>query len=148
MSRKFHGVSSVALAGLAIVLAAVALFRFSWVVGAIYLAGLAIGALLILWSYCAKCAGKDDCAHVLPGWVAAKFNRPAGPYTTVEFRMISLGLALLLVLPQIWLWRSPGLLVAFWLLLGIAFLQIRRNICCNCGNVNCPMRIPVQIDDL
>lgn len=148
MSRKFHGITSVIWAGIAIVLAAVALFSFSWIAGAIYLAGLVIGALLILWSYCAKCAGRDDCAHVLPGRAASIFKRQPGPYTATEFRMMYLGLVLLLALPQIWLWRSPALLIAFWLLLGVALVQIRRNICCGCGNVNCPLRVPIQIDEL
>lgn len=148
MSRKFHGVTSLALAGVAVVLAILALFRFSGVVGVIYLAGLAIGAPLILWAYCAKCEGKHDCAHVLPGRLAAMFERPAEPYTSAEFWLMYLGLALMLLLPQIWLWRSLGLLIAFWLLLGIAFLQIRRNVCRGCGNDLCPLQVPVQIDEL
>ena len=53
--------------------------------------------------------------------------------------VMSIALLLLIGLPQLWLWRSIGLLIVFWALIVIAVTQIRLVICKTCGNVHCPL---------
>ncbi len=77
---------------------------------------------------------------MFPGKAAQVFNREPGPYTLIELAAMILALALLIGLPQFWLWRYTGLFIAFWVLNGIALVQIRIVVCRTCGNIYCPMR--------
>ncbi len=56
-------------------------------------------------------------------------DRQPGPYTPIELAAVGLGL---LGLPQVWLWRTPVWLAAFWLLNAVAVAQIRRAVCPAC----------------
>ena len=70
MSTRFHGLMSVTLVAIAILIAVLMLAQIAWgwVVGYILLC--AVGGGAILYAYCAKCPCKACCAHVLPGKIA------------------------------------------------------------------------------
>lgn len=140
MNREINGVVSLGLVALATAVAAVALFRVSRIWGLVYLAANATVPFDILYFYCAKCPCKENCAHVLPGKAAMIFAREPGPYTALELGMITLSLLTLIGLPQIWLWRYPLIFLLYWLLIGVALVQIRLILCRTCGNVYCPLR--------
>ena len=138
---KFHRVTSVGFAAVAVGIAAVAMFLTSWVLGVVYLAVGATGSVIVLYVYCAKCPCKaDNCGHVFPGKIATIFDRQPGPYTKVEMTAMLLALLTLLGLPQFWLWQYMGLFIAFWVLIGIAILQARTVVCRACENVYCPLQ--------
>ncbi|MCK4858342.1 MAG: hypothetical protein KAT58_10265 [candidate division Zixibacteria bacterium] len=137
---KFHGVTSLGLAAVATVIAAIAIFQTSWVFGIVYLVICAAAPGAILYAYCAKCPCKEHCAHVFPGKAAMAFDRKPGPYTTTEMAVLVLALLLLIGLPQFWLWRYTGWFIAFWALSGIALVQVRAVVCRTCDNVYCPLR--------
>lgn len=139
MSVRLHGLTSIGLTAGAILLAAVAAFQTWWVLGFVYLAASGLALAGILYAYCAKCPCQTNCGHVLPGWVAGAFmKRQQGPYTTVELAVVVVALLLLLGMPQVWLWRYPGLFIAFWVLSAIAVILIRGFVCRACDNVYCP----------
>jgi hypothetical protein len=140
MKTQFHGITSLALVGIATAIAAVAMFQSSVWMGIGYLLICGISPLIMLYAYCAKCPCQAYCGHVFPGRAAKLFKRRPGPYTTTE--TIALGIALLLLVgsPQWALWKNTGLLIAFWGLYGIAIIQIRSVICRACNNVYCPLR--------
>ncbi len=140
MTKQFHGMTSLGLAAIGIVIAAVVMFQTSWVLGVAYLAVCAVSAGGIVYAYCAKCPCKARCAHVLPGKAAMAFNRQPGPYTATEIIVLVLALLLLIGLPQFWLWRYTGLCVIYWLLNAVALVQIRLVVCRTCENVNCPLK--------
>jgi hypothetical protein len=139
MKTRFHGITSLILAGVAIALGAFAMFQTAVWIGVGYLLICAIATPVVLYAYCAKCPSKTQCAHVLPGKAAMLFKRQPGPYSATE--MIAMLVSLLLVagLPQLVLWRSPALLIFFWVLLGVAVIQVRSVVCRACHNVNCPL---------
>lgn len=142
MGERVQGVVSLGFTGVSIALAALAAFLTSWVLGLGYLAisGLALAAVLV--AFCAKCPCQETCGHVLPGWLArALTHRQPGPYTQAELATTGLALVLLIGLPQIWLWRYFGLLLAFWALTLLAVIQIRGSVCNACSNVHCPARV-------
>jgi hypothetical protein len=142
MSTRFHGVASISLVGIAIVIAAVVMFQVSWLLGALYLVGCLVAPLGIVYAFCAKCPCRGHCAHVIFGKLAtALTNRQPGPYLRSEVAVVAGALLWLLGLPQIWLWRSLGLFAAFWVLNAVAVLQIRLAVCRICENVYCPMRV-------
>jgi len=142
MSARFHGVVSIGLVGIAILIAVVTVFQVSPVLGIVYLVGCAIAPLGIVYAFCAKCACRHCCAHVVFGKLAVAFtNRQEEPYTKAEIAVVAVALLWLLGLPQIWLWRTPIWLVAFWILNAIAVLEIRATVCPACENIECPMRV-------
>lgn len=139
MTKRFYGITSIVLVAVSIVIAAIAAFRASWAWGVIYLAICVAALLIIIYAYCAKCPCKEHCVHVFLGKAATTFDRQPGPYTAIEIAALVLALALLIGLPQFWLWRYTGLFVAFWVLNAIAVIQIRAVVCPACDNTHCPL---------
>jgi hypothetical protein len=141
LNARFHGVVSIGLVLVAVIIAVATGFQLSAVLGLVYLLGCALAPLGIVYAFCAKCPCRTHCAHVIFGKLAvALTNRRPGPYSPAEIAVVGLALLWLLGLPQIWLWRSLGWFVAFWVLNVVAVLQIRLVVCRGCGNVYCPMR--------
>jgi hypothetical protein len=139
MSRQFHGVTSLGLAALAAVIAAITMFQNSLLLGVVYLAACAAGAWTVIYAYCAKCPCKARCGHVLPGKAALAYDRQPGPYTKTEIVALVLALLLIIVLPQFWLWQSTILFIIYWSLNAIAITQALTVMCRSCDNVHCPL---------
>ncbi len=140
MSRQFYGVSSLALLGVGAVLAAIAMFHASVVLGIVYLVICVAAPNALVRAFCAKCSCKAHCGHIFPGRAAQRYARPAGPYTAAEWATLAVTALAWIGLPQVWLWQLPGLFVAYWLLTGVALVEIRLVMCRNCSNVFCPLR--------
>jgi len=143
-ARKFNGITSLILTGIAALIALVVMSLNSWIWAGIYLAIMVIAPQAVLRAYCAKCLCKAHCAHVFPGKAAMAYAREAGPYTPTELIILIVSLGLLIGLPQYWLWQYPVWFVTYWILSGIAFFQIRLTVCPGCNNVYCPVRIRAQ----
>jgi hypothetical protein len=141
LTKRFHGVTSLLWVGIAVTLAAIALFSESVLFGAAYLAICAGGSAVIVYAFCAKCPCKAHCGHVFPGKAAMRIQRAPGPYTAAEIGALGIALALILGLPQIWLWEYPALFIVFWALVGIGLVQIRVFVCRACQNVYCPLKL-------
>jgi hypothetical protein len=138
--QRWHGVVSLGLVGVSVGIALVVIARAAWVWAALYGAvGVASGGAII-YAYCAKCPCKGRCGHVLPGLAAQRFKRRAGPYTTLDYTIVILGLIGLIALPQIWLWHDLVLFGVFWLVTGIALADILRVVCRACHNTYCPLQ--------
>jgi hypothetical protein len=141
MSARFHGLVSIGLVGIAILVAVATVFWTSPVLGIAYVAGCVVAPLGIVYAFCAKCPCRTRCAHVLFGKLAVAFtNRRQGPYTPVEVGVVGLALLWLLGLPQVWLWRTPVWFAVFWVLNGVAVAQIRLAVCPACDNAHCPLQ--------
>ncbi len=143
MRIQFHGLTSLGLIFLAVVLAALAMFMTSWLLGVSYLVAGAVGLVGVLYAYCAKCPCHTHCGHIIPGKIVAALfpARQPGPYTPAELIILVVGLLLLLGLPQFWLWHYMEFFIVFWLLTVIALLQIRTVVCRACDNIYCPARL-------
>jgi hypothetical protein len=139
-TQQTHGIISLGLTSVALVIAALAMFLSSWGLGVAYVAICLIAPQAIIYAFCAKCPCKECCGHVLPGKQAMAFNRQPGPYTPVELGILGVVLLLLFGLPQFWLWQYPKLFIAFWILSAIAFMQIRLVVCRACNNIHCPLK--------
>jgi hypothetical protein len=132
------GVISLGLGGVAAVLAAIAMFSTSLLLGVMYVALCLLVPQAALYGFCAKCPTKSNCGHVLPGRAALRMARTAGPYSLLELSGIGLTVLLLFGLPQVWLWQYPVLCGAFWALLIAAAIMIRWAMCPVCENIYCP----------
>jgi len=140
MSREFYGVSSLALIGVATVLAAIAMFHASWGLGALYVVICVAAPYALVRAFCAKCTCKAHCGHVFPGRAAQRVARPPAPYTPTELAILGAAMVALIGLPQVWLWQLPGLFAAYWVLTAVALVEIRLVMCRRCDNVFCPLR--------
>lgn len=140
MKRETHGIISLGLAAIALAVAAQSMFQQSLALGMTYmfLAGLSVP--VILYAFCAKCADRDQCGHVVPGSAAAKLfrDRKSGNYTARDLFLTAAALAVLFFFPQIWLWRHPIAFFVFWIFMAFAAIDIRRRVCKGCGNTHCP----------
>ena len=133
MNIRFHGVMSITLVGIAIVIALGVMFQTSLLLGLVYLAGCALAPLGIVYAFCAKCPCRGRCAHVVLGKLAvALTDRQPGPYKPAEVAVVGLGLLWLLGLPQVWLWQKPLWFFVFWALNAVAVVQIRLAVCPAC----------------
>jgi hypothetical protein len=141
MSVRLHGMINMTLMLVAMVIAIVAAFLASWVWGVVYVVVCAAAYGITIFVFCAKCPCQDCCVHVLPAVLAkALTNRQPGPYTGADLVAVSVGLLLLIVLPLVWLWHYPVLLVAYVVLFAVALVQIRAAICRVCAHNFCPLR--------
>ena len=140
MAGKFHGVVSLLLILAAVVIALAYMLSVSPGWGFCYIAVIIMANPMVLYSYCAKCLCREDgCSHVVPGKLTHLLPvRRQGPYSFLDYVATALALAALVGFPQIWLWRSKGFFVLFWILVTIGLAEILFFVCRSCRNANCP----------
>ena len=137
---KFHGLFSLILICLSVVIAAAYLLGnfIGW--GLVYVGIIALANPAVLYSFCAKCLCREDgCSHFIPGKLTRLLPaRRPGPYSFLDYFATAAALAALIGFPQIWLWRSKGLFILFWVLVTIGLVEILFFVCRACRNTNCP----------
>ena len=116
MHAKFHGVASLLLESLAIVIGFIAIWQANRMAGGFYAALVLIAAVLMLYAYCAKCDIRlTDCRHVLPGQVTRLLpDRESAPYNVRDYLGLILSIVVLVAFPQPWLLDNIPLLIFFW----------------------------------
>lgn len=140
MNRTIYGTAGLTLGILAVITGAYAILMHSFSLGSGYLLLSAVCGVLITRVFCSKCPIKGTCAHILPGYIARLWKEKKGPYTSVEILILVFLFIIIVLPPQIFLFSSPGLLVLFWVCLGIAAVCSNRFLCPDCGNIFCPFR--------
>lgn len=141
MGRQLHGSISLFLVGLAVAVGMVASFRGPlWVTG-VYFIIVVISSVAVLYFYCGKCTSPGRaCGHILPGKLVVLLpRRKQVPYSFGDFVGTGLALALLVGVPQLWLWKSTFFFVLFWMVLIAALVEILAFVCRGCQNNNCPV---------
>jgi hypothetical protein len=137
-----HGIVSMCLLLVVMGIYTASIMSSSLTTGAIYLLIVGTSSMLLLYSYCAKCPCRNNnCDHILPGrltrWLP---KRKEGPYTPLDYAATALAIALIILLPQLWLAGKPLLLSISWGLLVISGIEITLFVCHGCENTYCPMR--------
>lgn len=137
--KKFNGITSMILGGSSLLIGFYTLCINAINLAYLYTALLVLAAILIPYTYCTKCpCRKTNCAHVLPGLITRFMpNRELETYTIFDWAIVGILTGLLIILPQYWLIKNIFLFSIFWILLIIAFLQIRLFICKVCDNKKC-----------
>jgi len=145
VSARFHGIVSISLVAISILIAIVTVFQAAPALGLVYLTGCVVAPFGIVYAFCARCSCRAHCAHVVFGKLAvALTHHQPGPYTPAQIAAVGLALLWLLGLPQLWLWQTPLWLALFWLLNAMAVAQIRLAVCPACDNAFCPLRAARQ----
>jgi hypothetical protein len=134
-----HGIISLCLILSAIATALGAVFPKSLLFGLLYILIVALCGATIVYFYCAKCPCRRlGCGHAIFGWLAMKFtNRKEGPYTFFDIISTMLSIAAILLIPQLWLIESIPALILFWVLVGLAAIEIVFFVCPDCTNAYC-----------
>lgn len=139
MQDNSYGVVSLFLVFMAIAIALGAVIPTAPLMAALYVVIVLFGFVLVLVSYCAKCPGRQSgCSHVLPGKLAAFLpKRKEGPYSPTDYVFTAIGVAAVLLLPQLWLIRNIPALVLFWGCTAVAAFITVFLVCPDCPNKCC-----------
>ncbi len=124
--------------------ALVSIAQESMIMAAIYLLLFMASFVIISISYCSKCSCRENCNHLIMGWISQKLSKKKyGAYTKKEIVFgVVLPLIPTLLIPQFYLYHNTLYLVLYWLLFGIAGLEIYFYVCKGCKNTKCLMRRP------
>jgi hypothetical protein len=140
MKYNKHGIISIVIAFLAFALAIVAISFNRFDLAFVYILIILTGFLIIMYSYCTKCEGRFSCGHVIIGKIAQWLPcRKNSPYTNLDYLGVILPFLIIVILPQIWLWKIKWMFVSFWILLIVAALEINKYVCNRCVNTKCVM---------
>lgn len=140
LKNKFHGVFSLALIDVAIVVCLYSITINSLLFSALYFVGTLISIFTIVGLFCSKCTSKNDCSHVYPAQLTRYFkNKCAQKYSINDYIGTGIAIGFVFLFPQYWLWKNTGLFVFFWALFLIAGLQINLKVCTTCKNTKCGM---------
>lgn len=148
MNSRFHGVFSLSLIFISIIIGLLSILYESLPMGLLYVAIILISPLIVIYSFCSKCICRlDSCGHILPG----KFTKLLPPrkqsnYTVWDILGVVVPLTALLVFPQFWLWKTKIFLIIFWLLFLIALAEIMLFVCRECKNEICPAYVKKKLD--
>jgi len=141
MSTKIHGVTSLLLESLAIVIGLIAIWQVNKAAGLFYAFLILIAVPLILYAYCAKCDIRfTDCRHVFPGQMTHLLpERADAPYNFRDYMGLTLAVIALVAFPQPWLLDNIPLFILFWTCAVVGLLQILMKVCKGCENRKCIM---------
>ena len=140
MTRTFHGILSLLILAAAAAVATLAILQTSVIWAVLYLVGLFLSALVMIYSFCTKCpCRKNSCRHVIPGMLTRFFPaRPEEPYTFWDKTGVVVPIVFFIVFPQYWLLQHPVYLSTFVALCLVAAADIQFFVCRGCGNRFCP----------
>lgn len=140
MVNKFHGIFSLLLAGSAILLSLIMMFKNSTALGVTFTVFCLISTVAIIRLFCAKCSSRENCGHVFPGAIADKLFKQVkpDPYTFAEIAVFVLCMAGVIILPQFWLFKNVWAFASYWVILGFVGIYIKKNVCTTCENNYCP----------
>ena len=143
MKNKFHGVFSLFLIILSIIVGLLSVLNESFVMGLWYIAIIFLSPPIILYSFCAKCICRlDSCRHIFPGRLSQLLPpRQQGHYTFWDIFWTSVALLALLLFPQYWLWKNITFFIIFWISCFIALTEILLFVCRGCKNKRCPIYV-------
>ena len=148
MNNRFHGVSSLSLIFLSILIGLLAILGESFLMGLVYIAAILISIPIVIYSYCSKCICRlDSCGHIFPGKLSKWLpSRKQSNYTFWDILGVILPLIVLFVFPQFWLWKTKILLFVFWVLFIIAFAEIKLFVCKECKNEKCLAHVKKKME--
>lgn len=140
MNRQVHGILTLLILAAAVVTATYAIFQSSVVWAILYIIGILLSCLVVVYSFCTKCPCRNtDCGHVIPGKLTRFFpRREEGPYTFGDRTGVVVPIVFMIVFPQYWLLSHPGYLYLFVALCLIAAADIQFFVCKGCTNTFCP----------
>jgi len=143
LHNRFHGILSLLLITLAIIIGLIAILKSSLSIGLLYVAIILISCPVIVYSYCSKCDCRiDACGHVVIGKLTRLLpERQNSEYTALDYLGVLISFLFLFGFPLFWLWKNSLLLLLFITLSLLAYADILLFVCKGCQNHKCPVCI-------
>ncbi len=140
MMKNFHGLFSLLLVFISILIGLNSVFTSSTYMGIIYILVLILSIIMLLFSFCAKCVCREDgCGHIIPGKLTKYLpKRESGKYSISDYGGLIISLFLIFGFPQPFLLNNKLTLFFFWLLIIAALAEIFLYVCKDCKNNYCP----------
>jgi hypothetical protein len=140
MNRQIHGILSLLILFAAVLVAALAIVQSSVIWTILYLVGIFLSCLVVIYSFCTKCpCRKSGCGHVIPGKLTRFFPpRPEEPYSFMDRTGVVVPVVFMIVFPQYWLLAHPVYFYLFAVLCLVAAADIQFFVCKGCTNCYCP----------
>jgi hypothetical protein len=140
MNRQIHGILSLLILAAAVITATVAILQTSVIWALLYIIGIFLSCLVVVYSFCTKCPCRNtSCGHVIPGKLTRFFPpRQEGPYTFGDRTGVVVPVVFMIVFPQYWLLSQPTYFYLFAGLCLVAAADIQFFVCKGCSNRNCP----------
>lgn len=140
MNRTTHGILALLILAAAALTATAAILASSVVFAALYVVGIFLSSLVLIYSFCMKCPCRDSgCGHVIPGRITRVFPpREQGPYTFRDKTGVVVPIVFFIVFPQYWLLTQPLYMYIFVALCLIAAADVQFVVCRECTNCCCP----------
>ena len=143
MTRKvnIHGIISLLLILDATAVATISIAQQSALMAGIYLFLFFASLVIISITYCAKCNCRGNCNHLIMGWVSKKLSKKRyGGYTTKDIIFgVLVPFLPTMIIPQFYLYHNLLYLLLYWVLFGLAALEINFYVCRSCRNSKCLM---------
>jgi hypothetical protein len=138
--NKLHGLMSLALVDLAVVMGIYCIMADKILYAILYTLFLFIGFSAIIFFFCRKCSSRNNCSHVFLGPITKIMPQAKrANYSPSDYFIVLIILLLIIGIPQFWLWKFSVLPIAHWILLLVAGFQIKTFVCKKCGNTKCAM---------
>lgn len=139
-SLNAHGIVSMTLISIAVVIGMVVMSLQSLYLGLIGLLSFLLFMIPVAALFCSKCDNRENCVHWFPGKISKLLSKARkGPYTNIEIASVIATFLILIALPQYWLMDFSWLMVVYWLLMVAAVFEISNFVCTKCINRKCPM---------
>lgn len=140
MNRQTNGMIAFLLLSAAVLTAAYAILQTSVLWTLLYIVGILLSVLVIVYSFCTKCPSRTkDCSHVILGFLSRFFpHRAEGPYTLGDKAGVVVPVVFMIVFPQYWLLSQPAYFVVFAAFCLGAATVIQFFVCKGCRNCYCP----------
>ena len=140
MNRQIHGILSLLILAAAVITATVAILQSSVMWTVLYIIGIILSCLVLIYSFCTKCPCRNtDCGHVIPGKLTRFFpSREEGPYTFRDKTGVVVPIVFMIVFPQYLAALQPVYFFLFAGLCLVAAADIQFFVCRGCNNCFCP----------
>ena len=140
-NANVHGIVSLLLTFDAVAVALISIGQQSILMAGTYLLLFILALIIIAVMYCTKCLCRNNCNHLIIGWLSTKLSKPKpGKYNTKDWVLgVVLPYSPVIVIPQFYLYQNFFYLVLFWFLLGISVIEVNFYVCRGCKNTKCAM---------
>jgi hypothetical protein len=138
---NIHGIISILLIFDATAVALISIAQQSVFMAGIYLFLFLAFLIIVSIIYCSKCKCRDRCNHLIIGWLSQKLSKKKyGNYTAKNLVLgVIIPILPLLVIPQFYLYHNLFYLLLYWILFGVAAVEINLYVCRGCRNTKCSM---------
>lgn len=137
-----HDIWSISLVSGAILLGLIMTLMSSLLGGVLYLSVIIVSFYLILMNYCRKCphSMNNSCKHIVPGRLAKKLPyKKTAKYTIVELIIVIISIAVVFLLPIIYIYDTRVIMFFYFLLWGSGIFMLRKRVCISCLNRRCAL---------